>query len=100
MITKIYSIYDSKAKAHKQIHLYGRRDEAIRAFGAACNQEGSEWNNYAEDFALYELGELDFETGELKSYKQPLMIQLATSASTKHSDFYAKLQMTKLEAVS
>jgi len=62
---KIFSIYDEKCKAHKYIHLLPFTGDALRSFQGAVNNPESDLSKFAKDYYLYELGEVDEQTGKI-----------------------------------
>jgi len=56
METGIYSVYDSKAEAFLPPFFMRNAQMAIRAFAASVATEGSDFDRFSEDFALFELG--------------------------------------------
>lgn len=94
MIVKIYSVYDCKAGAFGTINAYRSSDEAVRAFGVACNDSSSNYFKFAEDFTLFELGEYDDTTGLLKTFS-PISVISATAISRAHNEYYASRNITQ-----
>lgn len=70
----IFSVYDAKAEAYVNPFYMRSKGEAIRAFTGEVNNKESMYNKHSEDFTLFQLGEFDARTGEIKCYdvKQPL----------------------------
>ncbi len=66
-IMKIFSINDSKANAYLTPIFAPTIGVAIRMFQKAANQDGSDFNIYAADYTLFEIGEWNEETGRLKA---------------------------------
>lgn len=65
---KIYSIYDTKAKIYKQTFFAvtgSTETDLLRSLEKIINTEGNDYHDFAEDFILYSLGDLNIETGEL-----------------------------------
>lgn len=63
MIMKMFAVYDSKAEAYLQPFFMPTKGQAIRAFQAAANKEGHDFNVYSADFTLFEIGEYDDSNG-------------------------------------
>jgi len=76
MPTLITSVYDSKVKQYSHLIPSRTVEEAIRGFKAASAKEGSDFNQFAEDYSLWKLGEFDQETG-LMTPCQPIMLAQA-----------------------
>lgn len=58
----MFTIFDSKAEAYLQPFFSENAETAKREFGAAVNGEGN-FAQFAEDYALFELGEFSQEFG-------------------------------------
>lgn len=67
MIKKLYSVYDKKAKATLQVFEMPNDLVAIRDFSQLCVKEDCQITKFKEDYTLLCLGELDTETGVIKS---------------------------------
>lgn len=65
MKSKLFAIYDSKAKLYKRPFFMDTLGECIRGFQDLANDEGSEIGKYPEDFTLFELADYDSETGKV-----------------------------------
>jgi len=73
---KVFSIRDSKADAHVEWLFSKTTETATRAFRRACNEPGSQYNRFPEDFCLFELGQADEVSGTITPLKQPLSLGL------------------------
>jgi hypothetical protein len=49
----------------------------MRHFGDAVNDQSTMFNKHPEDYALYELGEYDDDTGQFKNYDKHKSLGLA-----------------------
>ena len=56
---KIFRVYDSKAEAYMPPFTSPTAGTAIRSFEAAVNEEGHEFQKFAGDYTLFEVGECD-----------------------------------------
>jgi hypothetical protein len=65
---KLYTLYDCKSETYAAPILHRARGEALRAFSDGINSPGHTLNKYPEDFTLFEIGEWDDQTGEIKLY--------------------------------
>lgn len=65
MILKMFTVYDSKAEAFLQPFYAQTTGVAIRIFTAAANDAGHDFNRYAGDYSLFEIGEFDQQSGTL-----------------------------------
>lgn len=77
MKLKMFSIYDSKAEAFLQPFFSQTTGTAIRSFESAANEVGHDFNKYAGDYTLFELGEFDQESGKTTSRESQLNLGLA-----------------------
>lgn len=68
MKLKIYSVFDSKAKAYNSPFYLRNSGEATRGFADVVNDGKSQISKYPEDYSLFELGEFDDETGLITQY--------------------------------
>lgn len=77
MILGIYAIRDAKTEAFSQPMFFVTKGVAIRAFADECENNQSNLHKHPEDFALFELGSYNDNSGEFVSLAQPLQIALA-----------------------
>ena len=61
----IYSIFDKKANVHRTQMVCRDDAEAVRAVARAANNGNSDLFMFCDDFALYNLGELNVNTGSI-----------------------------------
>lgn len=59
MKVKVFAIYDSKAEAYLPPFFMKSKGEAIRALTSHVNDPQHNFNKYAADFTLFELGSWD-----------------------------------------
>lgn len=59
MITKVFTVYDSKAKAYMSPFFDQSHGAAIRAFSDAAKNPQSAIGRHPEDYTLFYLGEYD-----------------------------------------
>lgn len=71
MILKIFSIYDTKAKAYLPPFFVPQDGQAIREFSNAVNSETHNFAKNPEDYTLIGLGEFDDENGVFTQYDKP-----------------------------
>lgn len=77
MITKLFSIYDTKVEAYgPPFHLHTLA-EAKRAFAEVSRDKTNRIGKYPEDHVLFELGEFDDHTGKFTSLDAPVAHGLA-----------------------
>lgn len=64
---KLFSIYDSKAKAYLRPFTLPTSAHAIREVAEHMQQPGV-FSDYPEDFSLFEVGEFDEQTGMVTAH--------------------------------
>lgn len=69
MKTKIFTIYDLKANCYLPILQFRSTGEALRAFESSCKDVNHQFNKYASDFTLFEIGEYDDESASIFMYE-------------------------------
>lgn len=72
-------------------HGFRNHMEAVRAFELAVNQAGTKFNAHPEDFAFYEIGTWDDETGTYENNETKVCLGVA-------SDFKKQVAQTQLIA--
>lgn len=77
MITKLFSVYDSKVEAYMQPQFYRSKGEALRAYESAVNSKDTQFNTHPEDFTLFYIGEYDDQTATLTQPKTPESLGVA-----------------------
>ena len=85
MILKIFTIKDKKSN-FGQLFTEQNQLVALRNFNELCNSKDTMINKYPEDYSLYEIGEYDTETGEVKGYKTLKEIASAESFAKKENN--------------
>lgn len=60
---KVFSVFDSKAKAFIQPFYSQTNGTAVRQFTAAAQDAGHDFHRFSEDYSLFCLGEFDEESG-------------------------------------
>lgn len=78
----IYAIKDNKL-GFEQVLIAPNNASAIRMFGDSCRDENCLFALHPEDFDLYKIGEMDENTGTLKSDVQFLEKALTFSKKSK-----------------
>lgn len=71
MIVKLFAIYDSKAEAYLPPFFMKSKGEAIRALSNHVNDPQHNFNKYAADFTLFELGSWDDSTAKFDLLNTP-----------------------------
>lgn len=71
MIKKLYAVKDVKSGLFNAPIMFVTKGEAIRSFSMAANDKQTTVGKWAQDFALYELGEYNEESAKITSYDTP-----------------------------
>jgi len=83
---KVYSVYDAKAEAYLPPMFFVSRGVAIRTFGAAASDEKHDFNRFASDYTLFELGDFDEFTGKFTLHSAPVALGNALELRSSGSD--------------
>lgn len=78
MKLKSFAIFDEKIGAYNPPFFERAVGLAVRTFGDAVNDEKSGLNKHPEDFALYEIGAYDEESGAFENLPKPHQLVRAT----------------------
>lgn len=89
MMNKLFAVYDSKSLLHQPAFQAPAAGVAIRAFETAACTEGNDFNKYAADFTLFELGEIDTSTGIITPHPAPVNLGNARHYSDQDAEDYA-----------
>uniref|UniRef100_A0AAU8B6E5 Nonstructural protein n=1 Tax=Dulem virus 192 TaxID=3145669 RepID=A0AAU8B6E5_9VIRU len=81
MIYGVYSIYDAAAEVFTAPTIDISDASAVRAFQQAVANSGSVMNFKPEDFALYQIGTFDVETGALQEMVPPSRLVVGSDGS-------------------
>lgn len=74
---KAFSVFDAKADAFMAPIFLKTEGLAVRSFSQACSDEGSDFNRFASDYSLFEVGEFDELSGMLKPAVAPRQVVTA-----------------------
>lgn len=74
----VFSVFDSKVGAFLTPFFVANRAVALRSFMAACQDEGSDFYRFADDFTLFEIGLWESETGDFVALDAKLNLGLAS----------------------
>lgn len=74
MITKVFSVFDSKAQAYGVPFFAVNEGLAVRSFTDLVNDSRSTVNRYPDDFILYHVGQFDDSDGKLVALKEPVSL--------------------------
>lgn len=77
MITSVFAIYDSKAKAFMVPFFQASVATGMRAFTMAVNDPNTVLYKHPEDFTLFHLGSFDDELGRFVPLPQPASLCMA-----------------------
>lgn len=70
----VLAIRDAKIEEFLPPTNFRTKAEGMRRFADTVNQEGTDFNKWPEDFALFELGVFDTETGKTENAPQPFQL--------------------------
>lgn len=87
----LVSVYDSKAAEYQLPRGFKRVEMAERSFGLACADEQNDFNKYASDYSLFEVGVYDDDTGIAESLNAPRLIITAPQAKAKYTRYYESI---------
>lgn len=96
---KIFAVHDSKAEAFMTPFFQLTTGLAIRSFQAAVNEEGHEFQKYASDYTLFEVGEFDSSSGEVTTLPTPQSLGLALQF-IHNVPAVPELELTKLGVIA
>lgn len=74
---KIFTVYDSKAAAYLTPFFCPNGAVAIRAFSSAARDQGHDFNRYAADYTLFEIGQWDPISANLNIYETKINLGMA-----------------------
>lgn len=77
MISKIFSVYDSKSEAYLQPFFMQSRGAAVRAFVDIANDPSHAFHKHSADYTLFELGEYDDATASFLTHITPVSLGVA-----------------------
>lgn len=77
MITKIFSVFDSKAEVFSPPFFAQTKGLALRSFTDLVNDPKTTVHQYPADFTMFELGEFDDVKGVVTAHKTPISMGLA-----------------------
>jgi len=82
----VYSVHDSKVSAFARPFFQRSRGEALRGWEEHCNESESGASKFPHDYALFELGTFDDETGSFVNHQTPENLGLAVQFKRASSD--------------
>nr|QJB20537.1 MAG: nonstructural protein [Microvirus sp.] len=98
MKLKVFSIRDAKVEAFMQPFFSQTTGSGIRLFTDSIEGPQNGFSKHPEDYALFELGEFDQETGLLSPHPQPK--SLGGAMEYMASNAFKDLQMNSADRAS
>lgn len=86
MISKVYTVYDSKVEAYMTPFFMRGKGEALRAWASTVNDSQTQFCKHPSDFTLFEIGEYDDTMGVIKMYEAKISLGLALDYKEKAED--------------
>ncbi len=74
MILKMFTIYDRKSCIHQPPAYCHNAGHAMRVFMGLFRKAGTVYNEFPEDFQVFEVGTFDDQSAELVKLERPHMI--------------------------
>ncbi len=74
----VFSVFDSKVGAFLTPFFCRNRAVALRSFTSAAQEVGSDFNRYAGDYSLFEIGEWMPEEGKFAPHDAKVNLRLAS----------------------
>jgi len=75
----VYAVFDNAVKAFLPPQVFRADGEAIRAFSAGVEAEGTPFAKHKQDYSLFRLGSFDDGFGSFENLTAPQMIATAIS---------------------
>lgn len=77
MISKVFTVYDSKAELYLNPFNMSTKGQALRGFEDLVNDGQHNFSKYPADFTLFEIGEWDDQTSMYKMHDAFINLGLA-----------------------
>lgn len=77
MITKMYTVYDSKAEAYLPPFYMQSTGLAMRSFEDTVKDQDHHFAKHPEDYTLFEVGTFDDQTCTIETHKTPISLAKA-----------------------
>lgn len=74
---KLFAVLDVKANYFLKPIVDESTVNALRSFDVATNEAGSTFNRFPDDFALFEFGSFDGQTGKFDMHPSPVNLSTA-----------------------
>lgn len=99
METKIFAIYDTKAKAYLPPWYMPEIGQALRVFSDAINDKTTEFNKHPEDYTLFHLGSFDNQTAHCTLYDAPQSLGVGIEMYQPQTlqDFEKQMEITEVQ---
>lgn len=78
MIHQIIAVYDVKSACYARPVAVPADGAAIRSFQDAVNDKSTEYHKHPEDYAMFNIGTYDDQSGEITSSKPRQLAQAAS----------------------
>lgn len=78
----LVAVHDRAVDAYNRPFAVNTTGQAIRSFGDEVNNPQSPMNAHADDYALFELGTFDEQTGRITGHDIPIQLSLAKQLKT------------------
>lgn len=85
MISKIFTVYDSKAEAFLSPFLFSSTGQALRAFADSVADSNHQFARHPEDFTLFELGTYDDNGAKFDLLDTPKSLGVAVEFVSKEA---------------
>lgn len=76
---KLFSVYDTKAQAFRNLFTADSSGVAVRQFETIANDKTTDIACYPADFTLFEVGEFDMVSGQLHALDNPINLGMASA---------------------
>jgi len=83
MITRIFAVYDSKAASFMTPYFAMNQGLGIRSFVHLARDPNSYVSSFPTDFSLFELGQIDMESGIISNHEHAINLGQAAAFLTK-----------------
>ncbi len=80
MIRRVFTVYDNKAEMFMTPFFEITKGQAIRAFQDVTHNKDHAFNRHPDDYALFDLGTYDDNSGQFTNNKVPLLLLRTVNA--------------------
>lgn len=78
MLVRMYSVFDKKIGSYQAPVTAHNVGHALRMFHSFCSNPDNPINKYHQDYDVYDLGEFDDVSGQIKPHTNPQFISSVT----------------------